>query len=345
MTSPSQTQYSGIPAPIAGSAVPITIQPEPTVFLELPSLMDFPPLVSGQVADGVFDSLYVNNINIAGSQTGGGAGLTLPLTQNLTFSPDNTWNIGAAATNRPAILYVGQTGTFNNFLVSSNGGTGGGISNQIWTDYNNESMLIVGAGNTLELRNATNPQVFRIYQTFTNVTTYSRLEVGYSGFWSQFAIDVIESPNLFTGLFFHSAGSITARGETGVTLQTIGAGNDIIMSPQANTWRFASSGGAQAGALVPIADGARNIGTTALRVGSIFVLNQLVSYSQIINQGTFATGVGVQLNFGGSYLYSASGVPSNAQGVNGDFYFRTDTPGTANQRLYVRSAGAWVGIV
>jgi len=345
MTSPSQTQYSGIPAPIAGSAVPITIQPEPTVFLELPSLMDFPPLVSGQVADGVFDNLYVNNINIAGSQTGGGAGLTLPLTQNLTFSPDLTWNIGASGANRPNVLYVGA------IQLPLSSFTDTGLLTNGYADIHGniilgQNVFLYGeATNTFAQRNGVNPQVFRVYQTYTNATTYSRLETGYSSFWSQYAIDVVESPSLFTGLFLHSPGSITARGETGVTLQTIGAGNDITMSPQANTWRFASSGGAQAGALVPIADGARNIGTTSLRVGSIFVLNQLVSYSQIINQGTFATGVGVQLNFGGSYLYSASGVPSNAQGVNGDFYFRTDTPGTANQRLYVRSAGAWVGIV
>lgn len=44
-------------------------------------------------------------------------------------------------------------------------------------------------------------------------------------------------------------------------------------------------------------------------------------------------------------IYMGSGVPNNANGANGDFYFRTDTPGTANQRLYIRSAGAWVALV
>lgn len=46
-----------------------------------------------------------------------------------------------------------------------------------------------------------------------------------------------------------------------------------------------------------------------------------------------------------SATYAGAGAPSNANGVNGDFYFRSDTPGSANQRLYVKSAGAWVGIV
>lgn len=44
-------------------------------------------------------------------------------------------------------------------------------------------------------------------------------------------------------------------------------------------------------------------------------------------------------------IYQGSGAPSNANGNNGDVYFRTDTPATANQRLYIRSAGAWIGIV
>lgn len=49
-----------------------------------------------------------------------------------------------------------------------------------------------------------------------------------------------------------------------------------------------------------------------------------------------------QTGFG---IMAGTGVPNNANGNNGDYYFRGDTPGTANQRLYVRSAGAWVGIV
>jgi hypothetical protein len=44
-------------------------------------------------------------------------------------------------------------------------------------------------------------------------------------------------------------------------------------------------------------------------------------------------------------LFQGPGVPSDANGTDGDAYFRTDTPGVANQRLYVRSAGAWVGIL
>lgn len=44
-------------------------------------------------------------------------------------------------------------------------------------------------------------------------------------------------------------------------------------------------------------------------------------------------------------IYQGTGVPNNANGNNGDIYLRGDTPATANQRIYIRSAGAWVGIL
>jgi len=46
----------------------------------------------------------------------------------------------------------------------------------------------------------------------------------------------------------------------------------------------------------------------------------------------------------GCSIYGGSGVPALAA-ADGSYYFRSDTPATANQRIYVHSAGAWVGIV
>ena len=48
---------------------------------------------------------------------------------------------------------------------------------------------------------------------------------------------------------------------------------------------------------------------------------------------------------GGGSIRGGSGAPAAGLGNNGDYFFRTDTPGTANQRVYVKSAGAWVGIL
>ncbi len=42
-------------------------------------------------------------------------------------------------------------------------------------------------------------------------------------------------------------------------------------------------------------------------------------------------------------LYGGTGVPSNADGANGDFYLRSD--GGASTTIYQRRAGSWVGIV
>lgn len=48
----------------------------------------------------------------------------------------------------------------------------------------------------------------------------------------------------------------------------------------------------------------------------------------------------------GSHLYSGSGAPNITGSVAGDIYFRTDTPSTANQRVYVATgANTWTGIL
>lgn len=44
-------------------------------------------------------------------------------------------------------------------------------------------------------------------------------------------------------------------------------------------------------------------------------------------------------------ITGGTGAPAGGLGANGDFYFRGDTPAVANQRIYVKSAGAWIGIL
>lgn len=53
----------------------------------------------------------------------------------------------------------------------------------------------------------------------------------------------------------------------------------------------------------------------------------------------------LQLN-GASSLFSGTGAPAGTFGSVGSFYFRSDTPSTTNQRIYVKTAvSTWVGIV
>jgi hypothetical protein len=48
----------------------------------------------------------------------------------------------------------------------------------------------------------------------------------------------------------------------------------------------------------------------------------------------------------GGHVYSGSGAPNIAASVAGDYFFRTDTPGTALQRIYVATAAnTWSGIL
>jgi len=78
-----------------------------------------------------------------------------------------------------------------------------------------------------------------------------------------------------------------------------------------------------------------------------FTSNGIVTGGQLVSQN----GMTLMTNYGAgaTHFYCGTGVPTGANvpgnGVNGDYYFRNDTPGTANQRIYVKSAGAWVGIV
>lgn len=71
----------------------------------------------------------------------------------------------------------------------------------------------------------------------------------------------------------------------------------------------------------------------------------------IIQYSDFYSTVAAQFNNGSlkfdanSTLFSVNGAPGAGLGNNGDFALRVDTPGTVNQRLYVKSAGTWSGIL
>lgn len=97
-----------------------------------------------------------------------------------------------------------------------------------------------------------------------------------------------------------------------------------------------------AGPLIFWADNTYDIGAAgASRPRNIYAANWVVA----------ATGSFLGVNFGngtvtsGNQMLGGTGAPAAGMGNNGDYYFRTDTPGTANQRLYVKSGGAWTGIV
>lgn len=83
--------------------------------------------------------------------------------------------------------------------------------------------------------------------------------------------------------------------------------------------------------------------------GMLLTNGTAVLYGASTVQGDFSTDRGIgpgtpAVATQAGRIYQGSGVPSNTNGNNGDIYFRTDTPGTANQRMYMKSAGAWVAL-
>jgi len=99
----------------------------------------------------------------------------------------------------------------------------------------------------------------------------------------------------------------------------------------------------------PAGAGIGSLSVTSLSVAGTVTAGAQVSAggnvlgNQIIATGRLRPGDGSSASPNG--IYGGTGAPSAALGADGDFYFRSGTPGTANQRIYIRSAGAWVGIV
>lgn len=78
-----------------------------------------------------------------------------------------------------------------------------------------------------------------------------------------------------------------------------------------------------------------------------FSLNRNGASTFLIGSTVTQFGGRLQLDaFGtGLQILAGNGAPAAGIGNNGDFYLRFDTPGTANQRIYQKSAGAWVALV
>jgi len=136
-------------------------------------------------------------------------------------------------------------------------------------------------------------------------------------------------------------GNLTVNGTTGLSIigTQINAPTGQVLwfgtNGFPNVWYMAGNGAFLAGT-----DNQYDIGASgANRPRNIYVAQGIIA-------GAALTSGSGQIAFASSQSWlSGSGTPAVGMGINGDFYFRTDTPGTANQRIYVKSSGAWVGIV
>lgn len=219
---------------------------------------------------------------------------------------------------------------FCNNLAISSGQPSSNISTPvIQTDLlgfgsvNPDTFLIREAANTLAQRNGANAQQFWLYNTYTDASNFERLRI----MWSA------------NVAYIQTEGGGTGSPSRALNIRTVGSG-DLNLGVN-NQIMFLLKGGQ--GHLFAATDNTYDIGANgANRPRNVYVAGNVIMGGYISPLGGMQLGNGAAI---GSSFWSGAGAPGAAQGVNGDYYFRNDTPGTANQRIYVKSAGAWVGIV
>jgi len=176
-------------------------------------------------------------------------------------------------------------------------------------DGSTGNVVIQPPNNVIQQQKGAIPQTFQVYETFTNNSNYIRVSLSASA----------GGPFRLRTEF---AGSGVARP------LVLGTGNT-------DYWQIDNTGN-----LLAVTTNAYDIGAnTGNQVRNIWFTNTLKCFFASGVMGSFMTEVH------GNTLWSSAGVPNNANGANGDFCFRLDTPGTANQRLYIKSAGVWVALV
>jgi hypothetical protein len=103
---------------------------------------------------------------------------------------------------------------------------------------------------------------------------------------------------------------------------------------------FDQNGGVTVSQLRLYQPGGAAYSSISMTGGYIRINYPIQSVNQIFpgsaNTATYQTSCG---------LWAGTGAPNNSYGQTGDYYFRSDTPATANQRVYVKNGGTWTGIV
>jgi hypothetical protein len=107
-------------------------------------------------------------------------------------------------------------------------------------------------------------------------------------------------------------------------------------------------GGAATVKVVFNATGATKVGTITQNADTMFVAGE----DGVANQASFAIATGqfypsteVRTAQTAAGIFGGTGVPNNANGNNGDFYFRGDGTQAANTVIYHKQAGAWVALI
>jgi Pectate lyase superfamily protein len=137
-----------------------------------------------------------------------------------------------------------------------------------------------------------------------------------------------------------STGGIIA-GNIGIADATASVGGLINSSSNTPSYVMLSKAGATIqGSGNDVLDIRNSSGTLLTKItqgGSFVHTGGGAQFSAYIEPGNGSTA--------GGHLWSGSGAPNIAASVAGDFYFRTDTPGTSGQRIYIATAAnTWTAL-
>jgi hypothetical protein len=191
-----------------------------------------------------FTSAKINVTNTASAAASLLLDLQLGSVSQFNIDKTGVVNFAAGSKTAPTIKFSGFAGglygrvggfvTFSNGSVemASIGSAGGAFCNQIGLAASGADLSATGtdlvlardASNTLALRNGVNAQTFNLYQTYTDASNYSRLQISYGGFTSAFSI-------------------FPQRAGTGTTQDLIIGGNkEIFFYISGYIWKYSSAG-------------------------------------------------------------------------------------------------------
>jgi hypothetical protein len=293
-----------------------------------------------------------------------GGGLTLPLTQHLTFSPDNTYDIGASGANRPRTLYIGTTietpiltarptalpaGSFiglgspssrPGFMVAYGDGSGGVF--QRWD--------VVGRP-TGEFEVINNTQAGVTQLSIPQLSSYVAVRgLGFNvpadTFLQRDVANTLAQRNGTSAQTFRLYNTYTDASNY-ERFVAIWSGNNVYLATESS-----GTGVARFMDVGPSGNQALGFRTNALgrwqidSTGHFFsradnTLDIGASGASRPRNGYFGSGIytGNTTATQGGALFGGSGVPAVGLGANGDVYFRTD--GAAGATIYQKRAGAW----
>jgi hypothetical protein len=245
----------------------------------------------------------------------GGASIgatTVPVTDGTLMPP--------ASSSFPATISVGGNAD----------GVGGTIITYTGISGNNLTG-VAGVTSTLVAGASITNQVIGV-DVKDPIQSASRIAMGASGLSSGLSIALRGNTDAAKSMF-SLTGPTNAESVGGLTLMRLNAGN----GQTAQIFQAYDTGGSNRWAI-----GASG---STVWTGSQAIWNTSIgTTTMIINGATGSLQLGTTTGLGGRF-FSGSGAPTLSAN-SGDYYFRTDTPAVANQRIYIcTGATNWTGIV